>query len=332
MKSIVVISGPRDSGPGEREQALDRAAKVFTQLGVDDPTRIDVPGKGAGSVDSDGTGQLRNAVQHAVPALQSGSLFAGKSGLLVVDAQNLLKAECEVLAELVEASDHESVVAVFVALGAVPAPLGKALRTHGESISVKKLRERDATDWLTGAARERGLRLDRDAVEAFVAVFGSDVAAMRQALDQLAVDGGEISGKRVRDRFKNRPDEPIWHFTDAIAKGDSGEALRRLEDFLLHGHPLQLLASLESDLRKRALAQVAPDRETFADWIGQKASAYPVKKVWDSRGRVRASDLHRALTALSKADLHMKTAPETTHRVTLERLTVAMCRWYGPNR
>lgn len=332
MKSIVLITGPRDSGPGEREQMLDRAARVFAQLEVEDPTRIDVPPKGTASADADGAGQLRSAVHHAVPALQSGSLFAGKSGLLVVDAQHLLKAECEVLAELVEAADADSVVAVFVASGTVPAPLGKVLKARGESMSVKKLRERDATDWLTGAARERSLHLDRDSVEAFVAVFGSDVAAMRQALDQLAVDGGEITGKRVRDRFKNRPDEPVWHFTDAIAKGDQGEALRRLEDFLLHGHPLQLLASLESDLRKRALAQVAPDRETFADWIGQKPAAYPVKKVWESRNRVRATDLHRALTALSKADLHMKTAPETTHRVTLERLTVAMCRWYGPRR
>jgi DNA polymerase III delta subunit len=311
---------------------LERAAKVFAQLGVDDPTRIDVPGKGAGASDDDTGGQLRNPVHLAVPALQSGSLFAGKSGLLLIDAQNLSRAECEVLADLVAAVDEDQVVAVFVSSGAVPAPLGKALKEHGETMTIKKLRERDAGEWLAGAARERGLHLGRDAAEAFVAVFGSDVAAMRQALDQLAVDGGEITGQQVRDRFKNRPDEPIWHYTDAVAEGDHGEALRRLEDFLLHGHPLQLLASLEGDLRKRALAQVAPDKETFAEWIGQSPSAYPVRKVWDARNRVRATDLHKALTALSKADLHLKTAPDTTHRVTLERLTVAMCRWYGPRR
>jgi hypothetical protein len=31
--------------------------------------------------------------------------------------------------------------------------------------------------------------------------------------------------------------------------------------------------------------------------------------------------------AIAKADLTLKTQPEPTHRVTLERLTVAMCRW-----
>ena len=53
-----------------------------------------------------------------------------------------------------------------------------------------------------------------------------------------------------------------------------------------------------------------------------------MKKVWDARGRVRASDLQKAVASLAKADLQLKTAPEATHRVTLERLTVALCRWY----
>lgn len=330
MKPVVAITGPRDSGPGEREQMLERAAAVFAQLEVPDPTRVDVPGAGAGGGGpGDDGGALRAAVQMVVPALQSGSLFGDRSGVMVVDAQNLLKSECEVLADLVRSVSGDQVVAVFVAAGAVPAPLGKALRDVGETISIKKLRERDAGQWLVGAARERGLKLVDGAAEALVATFGSDVAAMRQALDQLAVDGGEITGDQVRDRFKNRPDEPVWHYTDALAAGDQGEALRRLADFLLHGHPLQLLASIESDLRKRSLAQIAPDRETFAEWIGANPTSYPVKKVWDARSRVRASDLHKALTALSRADLHMKTAPETTHRVTMERLTVALCRWYS---
>ena len=31
-------------------------------------------------------------------------------------------------------------------------------------------------------------------------------------------------------------------------------------------------------------------------------------------------------------DLELKTAPESSHRVTMERLTVALCRWYGGGR
>ena len=108
-------------------------------------------------------------------------------------------------------------------------------------------------------------------------------------------------------------------------------ALRRLADFLQHGHPLQLLAFLQSDVRRRSFAAAAPDYDTFLDWDGGRAG-WALEKVWKQRSRIKGSDLKLALGALARADLQLKTAPEATHRVTMERLTVAMCRWYGGAR
>jgi DNA polymerase III delta subunit len=329
VKSIVAISGPRDAGPGERDLMLQRAAAVFDQLEILDITRIDVPARGSGE-DSD-DGPLRMAVQAAVPALQSGSLFGDRTGLLVVDAHSLLKAEAEVLAELVALADPETVAAVFVASGTIPAPLAKALKQAGETIAVKRLNERGASDWLVQAARDRRLRFHGDAVEALIQRFGTDVASLGQALDQLAASGGEITADAVLARFKNRPDEPAWLYMDSVAAGDRAEALRRLADFLQHGHPLVLLATIQNDLRRRALASAAPDYDTFATRDGG-ARNYGMEKVWKQRNRVRAADLRLALDAVARADLTMKTAPEATHRVTMERLTVALCRWYGGAR
>ena len=325
MKSIVTISGPREAGPGERDLMLSRAQATFEQLDVPDIVRVDVPPKGTSD---DGEGPLRTAVEAIVPALQSGSLFGDRTGLLVVDAQSLLKAEAEVIAELVDLADPQSVVAVFVVAGTVPAPLGKVLRAVGESLSVKRLNERGATEWLAQAARDRRLRLDAEATRALIATFGTDVASLGQALDQLASSGEAVTGDAVRSRFKNRPDEPSWLYLDAVSAGDRAQALRRLADFLHHGHPLVLLAALNSDLRRRALAAAAPDYETFVDRDGGKRN-WGMEKIWKQRQQVKGSDLRLALDALSRADLTLKTAPEATHRVTMERLTIAMCRWYG---
>jgi DNA polymerase III delta subunit len=328
MKSIITVSGPRAAGPGERDLMLSRAHAVFDQLEVEEVARIDVPPKGTAD-DSDGV--LRSAVESAVPALQSGSLFGGRSGLMVVDAQSLLKAEAGVIAELVALVDPEAVVAVFVAAGAIPAPLGKVLKEVGETISVRRLTERSAAEWLTSAARDRRIRLHGDAVSALISRFGTDVASLGGALDQLQASGEEITGETVMARFRNRPDEPTWLYMDAVASGDRGGALRRLEDFLHHGHPLVLLATINNDLRRRALAAAAPDYDTFADRDGGRRN-YGMEKVWKQRNRVKASDLNQALNAVSRADIQLKTAPEVTHRVTMERLTVAMCRWYGGSR
>lgn len=58
-------------------------------------------------------------------------------------------------------------------------------------------------------------------------------------------------------------------------------------------------------------------------------SQFPLQKAWRARGRSSPERLRRALSALARADLHLKTMPETTHRLTMERLTVALCQWYG---
>ncbi|HEY5889685.1 MAG TPA: hypothetical protein VIW94_03150, partial [Acidimicrobiia bacterium] len=140
---------------------------------------------------------------------------------------------------------------------------------------------------------------------------------------------GKITRDLVLDWFKNRPDEPAWHITDAIERGNVGEALRRLSDFLVHGHPLVFLAAVESDLKKRALAAAAPDEATFKEWVGGRSSDRALSRAWKMRGRVRETSLRLAQDALVRADRVIKSQPEVTHRVTLERLTVALCRWYA---
>lgn len=321
--SLMVVAGPSSPGPGEREQMLEMAAGHLASQGVtrDQVVRIDVPGRGGGE---DGEGALRVEVEPMIPLLQSGSLFGEVQGLEVVEAQNLHKVEVETMVELLRGADLTHIEVVLVYGGAVP----KAVRDlGGQTVSVKKMWERQAAQWLEGEIERRGLEIDKKAAEALMKRFGTDTASMGQALDQLEETTGRITADSIMDRFKNRPDEPTWNITDAIAKGDVSTALRRLSDFLVHGHPLVYLAALESDLKKRALAATAPDQDTLKEWVG--GSDRQVSRLWSQRGKVRESSLRRAQEALVRADRVVKTHPEEVHRVTLERLTVAFCRWYG---
>ncbi len=330
MNPVVTIIGPSDPGPGVRQLMLEAAQQALAAREIDDVTRVDVPGKGSGE-DVDDAG-VRNPVAVAIPALQSGSLFGDRSALLLVDADQLLKAEATVLAEIVASLTPDSpVAAVIVSSGAIPAPLGSALAKTAERVGIDKMDERKAGTWLAAEARERHLKIPGAAAAALIQRFGSDVGALGQALDQLASSGEPITAEGVMERFRNRPDEPMWHFSDAVASGDSGEALRRLADLLQHGHPLQVTAFLQTNLRRRCLAAAAPDYETFVERDGGRPN-YAMKKVWDQRHRTRADYLHRSLNAIARADIHLKTTPEATHRVTMERLTVALCLWSGGRR
>ena len=321
------VTGPKNAGPSERERMFHKAATILTEAGVEDATRVDVPQKGTGS--SDEGGVMRDAVLAIIPALQSGSLFGGTTGVLVADANNLLKAEVDTIAELLAHADPDAAVAVFVSTGALPAGIRDAAKASGGVDSVKALSERDAASWLVEEAKARGLRIDSAARSEMLNHWGSNTSAMARALDQLAVGGSTISADDVKSRFTNRPDEPMWFLGDAIMSGNQGEALRRLSDFLQHQHPLILLSYLEGVVRKRSLAAVAPDYDTFAQWAGANPDSYATKKVWQSKNRSSSQSLASSVRALAKADLTLKTQPEATHRVTLERLTVAMCRWMG---
>lgn len=305
---------------------LERARRVLEEAGVETTDRFDVPGKGSGE---GGEARLRPDVERLVPALQSASLFGGRTGVLVVDAQNLLKAEAEAIADLASSIDPETVTAVFVSAGAFPAPLSKTVRAEAQVHAVKALRDRDAAGLLVQMARERRIRLEPAASTALLQRFGTDIAALGQALDQLASVSGPVTVDVVTERFRNRPDEPLWHYVDALAAGDAGTALRRLSDFLTHGHPLALLATVETDLKRRALATSAPSQEVLEEWLGAPRNHYPVAKAWRARGTVSDGDVHDALQAVARADIALKSAPEATHRVTMERLTVALARWYG---
>ncbi|MCZ7532800.1 MAG: DNA polymerase III subunit delta [Acidimicrobiia bacterium] len=321
------IVGPKDAGASERERMRAIAQTAFDEAGVESPTRIDVPAKGSGT--SDEGASLRDEVMAIVPALQSGSLFGGATGVFVMDSQNLLKVELDAIVEMLANADPDQAVAVFAASGTLPAPLKKAIAASGEVVSFKALSARDAHQWIGEYARSNGLRIDAEARAELVKHFGANQAAMRQAIDQLAVSGGVIEASAIAATVDNRPDEPMWFLGDAIMAGDHAEALRRLSDFLQHNHPLILLSYLEGEVRKRSLAAVAPDYDTFAAWAKANPNSYATRKVWEGRTRANGRALSDCVRALAKADLTLKTQPEATHRVTLERLTVAMSRWMG---
>lgn len=326
VSAVHHIAGPSGAGPGERHDMLERARRWLRSQGVDDSdtVRIDVPGRGAQTDDS--SGSMRGELDSLIPMLQSGSLFGGKQGLEVVDAQNLTAGEAQIVSEMLGTIDSDAVAVVFVSEGAVPSVLSKTLKS-GSSESVRKIWESNAHKWLHDEISRRGMDISGDASSALIQRFGADTASLGQALDQLSDAGRKITAAMVLERFRNRPNEPIFHYTDAVAKGDTGEALRRLADLLTHNHPLVLLASLETELRRRSLALAAPDSETLAEWAGARPSDRWVERVWRQRTRLKDSSLRKGLAALVRADRVLKSAPEEMHHVTMERLTVAMCMW-----
>lgn len=272
---LAVVIADR-GGPGEREEALANARRHLRRAGVetDQVVRIDVPSsRGGGAVSSGGPdqhGAFRADIAGIVPLLQSSSLFGQKQGLLLVDANFLLAAEWRALVELLPAIDPSAVAVAMVAQRSLPTALSKKIKEIGKVETMRPLWENQIHGWLIGQIKEKGLRMGYQARAALVQRFGTDRSALRRALEQLQGDNRPVSAEMIVERFRNRPDQPVFWILDEIVAGNAGAALRRLGDYLANarssdGRPHILLGTLESDLRLRLKASQARDRGHFGE-------------------------------------------------------------------
>ncbi len=270
---LAVIIADR-GGPGEREEALSAGRRHLRKTGVevDQIVRVDVPptrgGGGASLGAPEQQGVFRSELSGIVPLLQSSSLFGQKQGVLLVDANFLLAAEAKALADLLSTIDPSAVAVAMVAQRRLPAPLPALIKKTGKVQSVRPLWENQVHGWLNGQIKSKGLRMGYEARSALVQRFGTDRAALERALQQLQGENRPITAGMIMERFRNRPDQPVFRILDEIVAGNRSAGLRRLGDYLANarpsdGRPYILLGTLESDLRLRLLASGASDREHF---------------------------------------------------------------------
>jgi len=215
----------------------------------------------------DQQGVFRPDLLEIVPLLQSSSLFGQKQGLLLVDAHNLLSAESQALGEMLGALDP-SAVAVAIVAERLPKDLSMKIKEIGKVKTLRQMWENQVHGWLDRQSREKGLRMSYQSRAALVQRFGTDRSALRRALEQLQGENRPITAAMIIERFRNRPDQPVFRILDEILAGNTEGALRRLGDYLANarssdGRPYILLGTLESDLRLRLLASQAHDREHF---------------------------------------------------------------------
>ena len=213
-------------------------------------------------------GAFRYDVLEIVPLLQSSSLFGLKQGLLLVDAHNLLSSESQALVELLPSIDPSAVAVAIVAEGSLPKALSNKIKEIGKIQSMRQLWENQIHGWLDRQAKEKGLRMGYQSRAALVQRFGTDRSALRRAMEQLQGENRPITAQMIIERFRNRPDQPVFRILDEILAGNTEAALRRLGDYLANarssdGRPHILLGTLESDIRLRLMASQARDREHF---------------------------------------------------------------------
>lgn len=212
----------------------------------------------------------------------------------------------------------------------------------------------DSKTGVTAASRRKFLcgyvagrhnaRLASTAADALIEMLGEEMGMLDTEIAKLALycdPGGTIDEKLVREIVAGWQGKTIWQITDAIAAGDTAEALRQLDKLISGGQPpIALLPQIAWGLRRLGLATaVVDDRERH----GQK---WRLEDALSAAGIHRPADVARATSQLKglgrqrarqllpwllDADLRLKGthSADGRDRFLLEHLVVRLARSAG---
>lgn len=217
--------------------------------------------------------------------------------------------------------------------GRVPKALTDALAAAGGTVL--------ATGPQTGRGAKRefieehlsraGLRLDNAAKATLEAQLGEDVGRLVPLITTLTAvygEGARVGVDELQPFLGEAGALPPWELTDAIDKGDVGEAVRRLRRMLGGGerHPLQVMVTLTNHVeRMLALSgSNARSEKDAAALLGLKGSTFPARKALDQSRKLGPARVARAINLLADADVDLRGASAWEPQLVMEVLVARL--------
>ena len=234
-------------------------------------------------------------------------------------------------------SDTSSLVIGTTA--SVPARLLDAVRKAGKLVDAAAPSGRARGQWFTARLREASVRFDPAAATALADHLGEDVGRLAGILSALEAAYGPGPGGEEGPATIGVDDlEPFlglagavapWDLTDAIDRGDVGEALKALGRLVDGGarHPLAVLATLHRHygaILRLDGSDVTSDAEA-ASLLGIR-STFPAAKARSQAARLGREGVGRAVTLLADADLDLRGRTALPDQAVLEVLVARLAR------
>lgn len=186
--------------------------------------------------------------------------------IIVINCENYFSKtfEDKELEEISNALDDciESLCIVFIAI--LPRNEGKNLDSRKkiyklitkhaqtqEFPTFKTYKIEDISNWINKEAKKLEIILEKDAVLTLIEQVGNNLRELLQELSKLkllAYPNNTITKKMVKEICISNED--LFGFTDSLLKNNKGQALLEFQRLLDKKHPLEILSTLQTMLRK----------------------------------------------------------------------------------
>jgi DNA polymerase III delta subunit len=190
------------------------------------------------------------------------SLFTSSRLVIVTRAHELEADSRQALAQALDRLPTSTVAVIWDALASKkPDPLELRLNQADKTIAAAPLAPIRLKSWLTLQAKQQGLTVTPEGLEALIAEHGSDLWALSTALKTVGAAGVGASKKTTTD-------EPFIHFS-LIRRGDWARLRQQLRQDYQAGKPIELiLGTLAAAVRKLPLTAKSP-RRALAGYLAE---------------------------------------------------------------
>jgi DNA polymerase-3 subunit delta len=257
--------------------------------------------------------------------------------IVVRDAGRLLTGDAPRLVDVVQNPLPTTVLVLVGGGGTVPAPLVKAVQAAGQVLDVTTGKPKDRQSWLHEHVKGAPVSLDRDALALLTEHVGEDLGRVEGLLSALTAAYGEgamISAQDLAPYLGERGNVPRYQLTDAIDRGEPGQALRVLHRMLDTGSlvPIQVLATLHGHFSNMLVLDgddVLGERDAAAI-LG--SAPFVAKKALEQSRRLGSTRIGEAINLIAKADLDVRGASGLDSVMVVEILVARLARQTRPNR
>ena len=192
------------------------------------------------------------------------------------------------------------------------------------------LKDRQAAPWVAAEARRTRVKLQPGAAESIADAVGTDMAQLAMAIERLSLYAGPgqpVGTEQVEELLARTRQRSIFDLTNAVGRGQRGEALEVLRRMLVDREPgVRILAMLARHLRQLWQARELSERGQPRDAIASALGIHPffVGDIVEQARRFNRGALERTHRALFEADRSLKSS-RLSEAMILERLVLSLC-------
>jgi DNA polymerase-3 subunit delta len=206
----------------------------------------------------------------------------------------------------------------------------EAIGRIGQVAIAWQVKPHELPDWIERRLRGRGVRADRDAVQALVERIDGNLLAAAQEVDKLALlsDGSPLTAARMQDLVADAARFDVFRVLDAALNGQPAQVSRMLAGLRAEGEAVPaVLGMVVRELQ--LLAKLARAQTRGGNAL---AGEFKALRVWDSkqptykRALQRHAEGHwdRFLAAVGRVDRMAKGRESGDAWVMLERVLLAV--------